>query len=143
MFSPIDDLFQPLIQIIFILFILYFIINIKKYNNDKKNIKKYLFYMILGAGIYHYFILPIIFIHEFKGYEGYDYRTLFQNENDEPKYKNILFRSDKYSPLEAIHLLINKIKTYENKNTEEILYESLQLNDKNRIEILSQKINEV
>tara|TARA_B100001059_G_C17827003_1_gene582029 strand:- start:2329 stop:2760 length:432 start_codon:yes stop_codon:yes gene_type:complete len=143
MFSPIDDLFQPLIQIIFIIFILYFIINIKKYNNDKKNIKEYLFYMILGAGIYHYFILPIIFIHEFKGYEGYDYRTLFQNENEEPKYKNILFRSDKYSPLEAIHLLINKIKTYENKNTEEILSDSLQLNDKNRIKILSQKINEV
>ena len=143
MFSPIDDLFQPLIQIIFIVFILYFIINIKRYNNNNKNIKEYLFYMILGAGIYHYFILPIIFIHEFKGYEGYDYRTLFQNENDEPKYKNILFRSDKYSPLEAIHLLINKIKTYENKNTEEILSESLQLNDKKRIEILSQKINEV
>ena len=99
--------------------------------------------MILGAGIYHYFILPIIFIHAFKGYEGYDYRTLFQNENNEPKYKNILLRSDKYSPLEAIHLLIKKIKTYENKITGEILYESLQLNDKNRIQILSQKINEV
>mgnify|MGYP006108325679 CR=1 FL=1 len=143
MFSPIDDLFQPLIQIIFILCILYFIINIQKFNNDKKNIKKYLFYMILGAGIYHYFILPILFIHEFKGYEGYDYRILFQDENNEPKYKNILLRSDKYSPLEAIHLLIKKIKTYENKNTEEIVNESLQLNDENRIKILSQKINEV
>ena len=142
MFSPIDDFFQPFIQIIFIIIILYSLLHIKEFikNKNKKNI---LFFMILGAGIYHYFILPIIFIHEFKGYEGYDYRTLFHDENNEPKYKNILLRSDKYSPLEAINLLIKKIKTYENKNTNEILYENLQLNDKSRIETLSEKINEV
>ena len=100
--------------------------------------------MILGAGIYHYFLMPIIFIHEFKGYEGYDFRNLFHNINSEPKYKNILLRSDKYSPLEAINLLIKKIKTYEPyKTTEEILSENLNLKDKNRIEILSQKINEI
>ena len=138
MISPIDDIFQPLIQIIFIIIIIYSLIN--NFDFNKKNI----LYMILGAGIYHYFIMPIIFIHEFKGYEGYDFRKLFHDINNEPKYKNILLRSDKYSPLEAINLLIKKIKTYEPyKTTEEILSENLNLRDKNRIEILSQKINEV
>ena len=138
MISLIDDILQPLIQIIFIIIIIYSLINIDNFN--KKNI----IYMILGAAIYHYFIMPIIFIHEFKGYEGYDFRKLFHDINNEPKYKNILLRSDKYSPLEAINLLIKKIKTYEpNKTTEEILSENLNLRDKNRIEILSQKINEV
>ena len=138
MISPIDDIFQPLIQIIFIIIIIYSLIN--NFDFNKKNI----LYMILGAGIYHYFIMPIIFIHEFKGYEGYDFRKLFHDINNKLNYKNILLRSDKYSPLEAINLLIKKIKTYEPyKTTEEILSENLNLRDKNRIEILSQKINEV
>lgn len=150
MVSIIDDFLQPVIQLLFIISILIMIILYKypKYSKEydilewcSKN--KILLSMIVGAGIYHFFILPIIFIHEFNGYEGYDYRKLLHDEKEEPINNFILFRKDKHSPLEAISLLVNKIKQTDNTSTENILKNTLNLNNDERISILASKIDEV
>ena len=47
-----------------------------KLKNYKINKNYKLGLNILGIlGIYHYFVLPIIFVHEFGSYEGLDYRN--------------------------------------------------------------------
>ena len=97
---------------------------------------------IIGLiGIYHYVILPIIFVHEFGGYEGYDYRVLFHDDNQEPTYSNIILRKDKYSTMETISSLVDFIKQRDNLTTVEILQKSMDLKDKQRIQTLSQKID--
>ena len=117
--------------------------------NKKNEILKWCFknkiilYIMAGCGIYHFLILPILFVHEFGGYEGYDYRVLFHDDYGEPKNQNILLRKDKYSTLEALKLVIENIKKYRNKSTETILSESLELNDKERIKVLASKIDDV
>ena len=56
-------------------------------SKDKINKKLRFAINILGLiGIYHYFILPVIFVHEFGAYEGLDYRNIFKDENNEPRY---------------------------------------------------------
>jgi hypothetical protein len=99
--------------------------------------------MIVGAGIYHYLIIPILFVHEFNGYEGFDYRELLKNNLGEPVNNFILFRKDKHSPLEAITLLVNKINKYENTSSENILKNTLKLKNEERIKILASKIDEL
>jgi hypothetical protein len=152
MISPIDDIFQPGIQLLFLFSMITFLIMMKfpKWiDNNKNEILKFLsqnkilVYILAGCGVYHFFILPILFVHEFGGYEGYDYRTLFRDENEEPINKHILFRKDKHSTLEALQLVIEYMKKYGDKSTGTILGESLDLNDKERIKVLASKIDEV
>lgn len=150
MISPIDDIFQPGIQLVFFLsmIIVFIIIKYPKWmiKNEYGKLlhqNKIILYIIAGCGIYHFFILPILFVHEFGGYEGYDYRTLFRDENEEPINQNILFRKDKHSTLEALNLVLKRMKIYSDKSTETILGESLDLNDKERIKVLASKIDEV
>ena len=150
MISPIDDIFQPGIQLLFLASMVMVVIMAtfpkRMFKNDiLKRISQYeiVLYILAGCGIYHFFILPILFVHEFGGYEGYDYRVLFHDDNEEPMNHNILFRKDKYSTLEALQLVIRYMKQYEDKSTETVLSESLELNDKERITVLASKIDEV
>lgn len=150
MVSIIDDVLQPVIQGIFGISFLIIIIIMKYSQMIKGNAilewcdkHQTILFMIVGAGIYHYFILPILFVHEFNGYEGFDYRDLLQNDVGEPVNNFILFRKDKHSPLEAITLLVNKIKKYENTSSENILKNTLTLKNEERIKILASKIDEL
>ena len=150
MISPIDDIFQPGIQLLFVLSIITvsIMLQLPKLVNKNEILKwlsKYeiIIYILAGCGVYHFFILPILFVHEFGGYEGYDYRVLFHDDNEEPMNHNILFRKDKYSTLEALQLVIRYMKQFGDKSTETILSESLDLSDKERIKVLASKIDGV
>jgi hypothetical protein len=150
MVSPIDDIFQPGIQLLFVLSIITvsIMLQLPKLVNKNEILKwlsKYeiIIYILAGCGVYHFFILPILFVHEFGGYEGYDYRVLFHDDNEEPMNHNILFRKDKYSTLEALQLVIRYMKQFGDKSTETILSESLDLSDTERIKVLASKIDGV
>ena len=116
----IDYVLQPGIQLAFIIGILgSLVIKITDYKINK-NYKLGL--NILGLlGIYHYFILPIIFVHEFGAYEGLDYRNLLKDDNGEPIHQNIIFRKDKQTTLEAVSGLVGYIKREKDITTEEII----------------------
>ena len=137
----IDYVLQPGIQLAFIIGILgSLVIKITDYKINK-NYKLGL--NILGLlGIYHYFILPIIFVHEFGAYEGLDYRNLLKDDNGEPIHQNIIFRKDKQTTLEAVSGLVNYIKREKDITTEEIISDAYELKNKERIMVLSEKINE-
>jgi len=148
MLSIIDDFLQPVIQVGFIISMMVMAIQFKDPQMMKGNAilewcekHKTILFMIVGAGIYHFLVVPILFVHEFNGYEGYDYRDLLQNDEGEPINNFILVRKDKHSPLEAITLLVNKIKQYENTTTENILKNTLKLNNEERINTLASKID--
>lgn len=152
MVSLIDDILQPIIQLIFIISIIITIINIRYPQKMKSNSilmwfnnNSIVLYMIAGAAIYHYFILPILFVHEFNGYEGFDYRHLLQNDMGEPVNNFILFRKDKHSPLEAITLLVNTIKNNStaSNSTDNILKNTLGLKNDERINTLKEKIDKL
>lgn len=150
MVSIIDDVLQPVIQLLFIASIIIVMIKIKMPHLMKDNpILEWLnkntivLYMIAGASIYHFLILPILFVHEFNGYEGFDYRHLLKNNRGEPENNFILFRKDKQSPLEAITLLVNKIKQNNNSTTENVLRNTLGLKNEERINTLATKIDEL
>ena len=150
MISPIDDILQPGMQFLFlvsmVVVVLMRVLPRWMYKNDiLKWFSQYemILYIVAGCGIYHFLLLPILFVHEFGGYEGYDYRVLFQDENGEPMNQNILFRKDKNSPLEALHGVIEDMKQYGDKSTDTILSESLELNDTERIRVLASKIDGV
>ena len=137
----IDYVLQPGIQLVLgfsMVASLYLLIS-----KDKINKKLHLAINILGfIGIYHYFILPVIFVHEFGAYEGLDYRNIFKDENNEPRYSNILFRKDKHSTLEAVSGLVDYVKQEKDLTTYQIIDNAYDLKDKERIQILSEKIDE-
>ena len=126
------------------LFVLGLIGSIYLFLTDKKINKTHkLMIHIFGAlGLYHYFVLPIVFVHEFGAYEGYDYRNLLKDENGEPINQNIVFRKDKQTTLEAVSGLVKYIKKDKDSSTEEIIGEAYELKNKERISVLSQKIDE-
>ena len=137
----IDYVLQPGIQMLFVLGLIgsiYLFLTDKKINKTHK-----LMIHIFGAlGLYHYFVLPIVFVHEFSAYEGYDYRNLLKDENGEPINQNIVFRKDKQTTLEAVSGLVKYIKKDKDSSTEEIIGEAYELKNKERISVLSQKIDE-
>ena len=137
----IDYVLQPGIQMLFVLGLIgsiYLFLTDKKINKTHK-----LMIHIFGAlGLYHYFVLPIVFVHEFGAYEGYDYRNLLKDENGEPINQNIVFRKDKQTTLEAVSGLVKYIKKDKDSSTEEIIGEAYELKNKERISVLSQKIDE-
>jgi len=137
----IDYVLQPGIQILFVLGL---IGSIVLFLTDKKINKTHkLMIHIFGAlGFYHYFVLPIVFVHEFGAYEGYDYRNLLKDDNGEPINQNIVFRKDKQTTLEAVSGLVKFIKKDKDSSTEEIIGEAYELKNKERITVLSQKIDE-
>lgn len=137
----IDYVLQPGIQILFIIGLISLGIVLLSDIKIKKNYK-IIIYILSSLGIYHYFILPIIFVHEFGAYEGYDYRNLLKDENGEPKYQNIIFRKDKQTTLEAVSLLIKHIKNENDIETEKIIEDAFKLKNKERISVLSRKIDE-
>jgi len=137
----IDYVLQPGIQLLFILGLIGSVILLVTKIKMKQVFRTALY--IFGAlGLYHYFILPIVFVHEFGAYEGYDYRNLFKNENGEPKYKNIVFRKDKHTTLEAVSGLVTYIKKDKDSSTEEIIQEAYELQDTERVTVLAGKIDE-
>jgi hypothetical protein len=137
----IDYVLQPGIQIAFIIGIVGSIVI--KLTNYKINKNYKLGLNVLGLmGIYHYFVLPIIFVHEFGAYEGLDYRNLLKDDNGEPIHQNILFRKDKQTTLEAVSGLVNYIKREKDIKTEEIISDAYELKNKERITVLSEKIDE-
>ena len=137
----IDYILQPRIQIAFIIGIIGSIFI--KLTNYKINKNLNLGFNILGVmGIYHYFILPIIFVHEFGAYEGLDYRNLLKDDNGEPINQNIIFRKDKQTTLEAVSGLVNYIKREKDITTDEIISDAYELKNKERVMVLSEKINE-
>ena len=137
----IDYVLQPGIQIAFIIGILGSLMI--KITNYKINKNYKLGLNILGMmGLYHYFILPIIFVHEFGAYEGLDYRNLLKDDNGEPIHQNILFRKDKQTTLEAVSGLVNYIKREKDITTDEIISDAYELKNKERIKVLSGKIDE-
>lgn len=137
----IDYVLQPGIQVAFIIGIISSIFI--KLTNYKINKNYKLGLNILGIlGIYHYFILPIIFVHEFGAYEGLDYRNLLKDDNGEPIHQNIIFRKDKQTTLEAVSGLVNYIKREKNITTDEIISDAYELKNKERIIVLSEKIDE-
>ncbi len=137
----IDYVLQPGIQLAFIIGIISSIFI--KLTNYKINKNYKLGLNILGVlGIYHYFILPIIFVHEFGAYEGLDYRNLLKDDNGEPIHQNIIFRKDKQTTLEAVSGLVNYIKREKNITTDEIISDAYELKNKERIIVLSEKIDE-
>ena len=137
----IDTILQPGIQFVLAMGIVGSIILLlhQKINIHKNH--KMVICIIGLIGIYHYVILPIIFVHEFGGYEGYDYRVLFHDDNQEPTYSNIILRKDKYSTMETISSLVDFIKQRHNLTTVEILQKSMDLKDKQRIHTLSSTID--
>jgi len=137
----IDYVLQPGIQLLFILGLIGSVILLVTKIKMKQVFRTALY--IFGAlGLYHYFILPIVFVHEFGAYEGYDYRNLFKNENGEPKYQNIVFRKDKHTTLEAVSGLVTYIKKDKDSSTEEIIQEAYELQDTERVTVLAGKIDE-
>ena len=137
----IDYVLQPGIKIAFIIGILGSLMI--KITNYKINKNYKLGLNILGMmGLYHYFILPIIFFHEFGAYEGLDYRNLLKDDNGEPIHQNILFRKDKQTTLEAVSGLVNYIKREKDITTDEIISDAYELKNKERIKVLSGKIDE-
>ena len=137
----IDYVLQPGIQLAFIIGIIgSLVIKLTDYKINK-NYKLGL--NILGLlGIYHYFILPIIFVHEFGAYEGLDYRNLLKDDNGEPIHQNIIFRKDKQTTLEAVSGLVNYIKREKDITTDEIISDAYELKNQERISVLSEKIDE-
>ncbi len=137
----IDYVLQPGIQLAFIIGILGSVVI--KLMNYKINKNYKLGLNILGLlGIYHYFILPIIFVHEFGAYEGLDYRNLLKDDNGEPIHQNIIFRKDKHTTLEAVSGLVGYIKREKDITTEEIISDAYELKNQDRISVLSEKIDE-
>lgn len=137
----IDYVLQPGIQVAFIIGIVGSVVI--KLTNYKINKNYKLGLNILGAlGLYHYFILPIIFVHEFGAYEGLDYRNLLKDDNGEPIHQNILFRKDKQTTLKAVSGLVNYIKREKDITTDEIISDAYELKNKERIKVLSGKIDE-
>ena len=137
----IDYVLQPGIQLAFIIGIISSVVI--KLTNYKINKNYKLGLNILGIlGIYHYFILPIIFVHEFGAYEGLDYRNLLKDDNGEPIHQNIIFRKDKQTTLEAVSGLVGYIKREKDITTEEIISDAYELKNQERISVLSEKINE-
>ena len=137
----IDYVLQPGIQLAFIIGIIGSLVI--KLTNYKINKNYKLGLNILGVlGIYHYFILPIIFVHEFGAYEGLDYRNLLKDNNGEPIHQNIIFRKDKQTTLEAVSGLVGYIKREKDITTEEIISDAYELKNKERIIVLSEKIDE-
>lgn len=137
----IDYVLQPGIQIAFIIGIISSIFI--KLTNYKINKNYKLGLNILGVlGIYHYFILPIIFVHEFGAYEGLDYRNLLKDDNGEPIHQNIILRKDKHTTLEAVSRLVSYIKREKDIKTNEIISDAYELKNKERIIVLSEKIDE-
>lgn len=137
----IDYILQPGIQLAFIIGIIgSLVIKLTDYTINK-NYKLGL--NILGIlGIYHYFILPIIFVHEFGAYEGLDYRNLLKDNNGEPIHQNIIFRKDKQTTLEAVSGLVGYIKREKDITTDKIISDAYELKNKERIIVLSEKIDE-
>lgn len=137
----IDYVLQPGIQLAFIIGIIgSLVIKLTDYKINK-NYKLGL--NILGIlGIYHYFILPIIFVHEFGAYEGLDYRNLLKDNNGEPIHQNIIFRKDKQTTLEAVSGLVGYIKREKDITTDKIISDAYELKNKERIIVLSEKIDE-
>ena len=137
----IDYVLQPGIQLVLafsVIASLYLLVS-----KDKINRNLHLAINILSLfGIYHYFILPVIFVHEFGAYEGLDYRNIFKDENNEPRYSNILFRKDKHSTLEAVSGLVKYVKKDKNLTTYQIIGNAYDLKDQERIQVLSEKIDE-
>jgi hypothetical protein len=137
----IDYVLQPGIQLAFIIGIISSIFI--KLTNYKINKNYKLGLNILGIlGIYHYFILPIIFVHEFGAYEGLDYRNLLKDNNGEPIHQNIIFRKDKQTTLEAVSGLVGYIKREKDITTDKIISDAYELKNKERIIVLSEKIDE-
>lgn len=137
----IDYVLQPGIQLAFIIGIISSVVI--KLTDYKINKNYKLGLNILGIlGIYHYFILPIIFVHEFGAYEGLDYRNLLKDDNGEPIHQNIIFRKDKQTTLEAVSGLVGYIKREKDITTEEIISDAYELKNQERISVLSEKINE-
>jgi len=137
----IDYVLQPGIQISFIIGMIGSLLLLMTDKKINKTIKIVL--NILGImGIYHYFILPIVFVHEFGAYEGLDYRNLLKDENGEPVNQNIVFRKDKQTTLEAVSRLVTYIKKNKDTSTEEIIGEAYELRDTERIQVLAGKIDE-
>ena len=137
----IDYVLQPGIQLIlgFSVFAsLYLLVSKAKINKKLRLAINILCFI----GIYHYFILPVIFVHEFGAYEGIDYRNIFKDENNEPRYSNILLRKDKHSTLEAVSGLVDYVKKDKDLTTYQIIDNAYDLKDKERIQILSEKIDE-
>ena len=137
----IDYVLQPGIQLAFIIGIISSVVI--KLTDYKINKNYKLGLNILGLlGIYHYFILPIIFVHEFGAYEGLDYRNLLKDDNGEPVHQNIIFRKDKQTTLEAVSGLVGYIKREKDITTEEIISDAYELKNQERISVLSEKIDE-
>lgn len=137
----IDYVLQPGIQLAFIIGIIGSVVI--KLMNYKINKNYKLGLNILGIlGIYHYFILPIIFVHEFGAYEGLDYRNLLKDDNGEPIHQNIIFRKDKQTTLEAVSGLVSYIKREKDITTDKIISDAYELKNQERISVLSEKINE-
>ena len=137
----IDYVLQPGIQLAFIIGIIGSLVI--KLTNYKINKNYKLGLNILGVlGIYHYFILPIIFVHEFGAYEGLDYRNLLKDNNGEPIHQNIIFRKDKQTTLEAVSGLVGYIKREKDITTDKIISDAYELKNKERIIVLSEKIDE-
>jgi hypothetical protein len=137
----IDYVLQPGIQILFIIGLIGSAILLTK-KVKLGSVYKMTLYILGSLGLYHYFVLPIIFVHEFGAYEGYDYRNLLKDNHGEPKYQNIIFRKDKQTTLEAVSGLVKCIKKYKNASTEEIIQEAYELRDTERIQVLAEKIDE-
>tara|TARA_Y100000590_G_C15667422_1_gene995012 strand:+ start:1212 stop:1634 length:423 start_codon:yes stop_codon:yes gene_type:complete len=137
----IDYVLQPGIQLLFIIGLIGSAILLTT-KIKMKQVYKITLYIFGALGLYHYFILPIVFVHEFGAYEGHDYRNLLKDNNGEPKYQNIIFRKDKQTTLEAVSLLVKYIKKDKDSSTEEIIQEAYELQDRERITVLAEKIDE-
>jgi len=137
----IDYVLQPGIQILFILGLIGSAILLAT-KVKLGSVYKMTLYIFGALGLYHYFILPIIFVHEFGAYEGLDYRNLLKDNNGEPKYQNIIFRKDKQTTLEAVSRLVTYIKKDKDSSTEEIIEEAYELKNTERIQVLAGKIDE-
>ena len=137
----IDYVLQPGIQLLFVLGLIGSIILLAT-KVKMKQVYKMTLYIFGALGLYHYFILPIVFVHEFGAYEGLDYRNLLKDENGEPVNQNIVFRKDKQTTLEAVSGLVKYIKKDKDSSTEEIIGEAYELKNKERIQVLASKIDE-
>ena len=137
----IDYVLQPGIQLLFVLGLIGSAILLAT-KVKMKQVSKMTLYIFGALGLYHYFILPIVFVHEFGAYEGYDYRNLLKDENGEPVNQNIVFRKDKQTTLEAVSGLVKYIKKDKDSSTEEIIQEAYELKNKERITVLAGKIDE-
>ena len=137
----IDYILQPGIQLLFVVGLIGSVILLAT-KVKMKQVYKMTLYIFGALGLYHYFILPIVFVHEFGAYEGLDYRNIFKNENGEPRYQNIVFRKDKHTTLEAVSGLVTYIKKDKDASTEEIIQEAYGLQHTERVKVLAGKIDE-